>query len=1063
MESAASRRYNPRLVEEQVSRYWAQNNIIRKVLEANPDGPLFSFLEGPPTVNGYMHIGHTRGRVYKDIVLRYKTMNGFRVWRRAGWDCQGLPTEIEVEKKLGITSKRDIEKIGMEKFVQEAWNVVDHYLSHWRKASERLGLWLDYDTAYETRKDEYMEHVWHLLKQAHQNGDLVESLRVVPSCPQCETALSQHELAQGYDEVVDPSIYVKMPLTEGGYVIIWTTTPWTLPGNEAVAVKPDAKYVEIQYDGERWFVAEQLLPKFVDETKIAGFKVNRTVDGGYFIGKRYRHPLLEEVPNHLNEEHYIVPSEHVTLEEGTGFVHIAPAHGPEDFEIGQRHGLNIFCPVNPSGYFTAQGGRYAGLKVWDASEKIIEDLEAKHLLVKKLEILHSYPHCWRCGSKLIYLTSVQWFLKVERIKERMVEENKSVKWWPEWAGSNRFGDWLVNAQDWCISRSKIWGTPLNVWRCESCGEKTVVGSRAELEEAVEKPSVKRMHRPWVDAYVFRCPSCGGMMKRIPFVLDTWLDSGVAFYASVDALRQQQLFNQVYPYDFITEAIDQTRGWFYTLLFTSTLLMGKTPFKSVLNQGHVLDEFGKKMSKSRGNVVWAEDAFDRYGVDPIRIYLVSKAEPWSTINFVPSEVEETIEDLNILWNVFQFASTYQKLDNFDPSRHSLQNYLSHLRPEDKWILARINDVVAKTSAYLNEMEIHKAVKEILSFVIDDLSRTYLRSVRRIAWSEAETPEKFAAYSCLYYVLKKTLLVLAPFAPYITEYLYQTIRTSSDKETIHLESWPEVDQMFYDRKLIAQMELVRDVLTSILAARQKGGRKLRSPVTRIILVPKTSEAHEALKVFSSFLMESSNAENIEIRPLGSVFEEASWKVEGDLAQLGPVLGRRLPQLLNYLKNSDGALLKKEIETKNGLTVPIDDGERFLPSTMFNVIRVVPEFYSYAENPNAEIYVDMRMSEELEATSSAKEVIRRIQVMRKEADLNILEKIECIIQTDDESFKKHVEVKKGYIESETRAIVRTAKLGDPVPDGFFVRSWDIDGVAVRIGFRRTANNIYNFPGSD
>ncbi|MEM4574076.1 MAG: isoleucine--tRNA ligase [Candidatus Caldarchaeum sp.] len=1060
MDAAAPRRYDPRVVEEWVRNFWAEKQVVKKALELNSDGPLFSFLEGPPTVNGYMHIGHTRGRVYKDIVLRYKTMNSFRVWRRAGWDCQGLPTEIEVEKKLGITSKRDIERIGIDKFVEEAWRVVDHYLSHWRKASEMLGLWLDYDTAYETRKDEYMEHVWHLLKRADETGDLVESLRVVPTCPHCETALSQHELAQGYEEVTDPSIYVKMPLVNGGYVIIWTTTPWTLPGNEAIAVKPDAKYVELHVNGEKWFVAEKLLDRFVEETKLTNYRIASSFEGEYFVGKRYVHPLVDEVPLHRNEEHFIVPSDFVTLEEGTGFVHIAPGHGPEDFELGQRHGLKTFCPVNQSGYFTSEGGKYAGLSVWDASEKVVKDLQNKQLLVKQSEILHTYPHCWRCGSKLIYLASVQWFLKVDRIKERMIEENKSVKWWPEWAGSNRFGDWLANAQDWCISRSKIWGTPLNVWKCESCDNKRVLGSMQELEDAIEKPPVKRLHRPWIDMYVFKCNSCGGMMKRVPFVLDTWLDSGVAFYASVDALRNSELFQKLFPYDFITEAIDQTRGWFYTLLFTSTILMGKAPFKSVLNQGHVLDEFGKKMSKSRGNVVWAMDAFQRYGVDPLRIYLVKKAEPWSTINFVPSEIDETVEDLNILWNVFLFTLTYQELDRYDPAKHNLENYLNYLRLEDKWILSRVNDVVSKVTALLEEMEIHRAVREILSFVVDDLSRTYLRSVRRIVWTDAETPEKYAAYACLNYVLKRTFVLLAPIAPHLAEYLYQRIKSPADKESIHFEKWPSMDTRFYDQTLLSRMNVARDVLTTVLAARQRGGRKLRSPVSRIILIPKTLEAYESLKTFETFLKESTNTETIVITEPGSQFEEANWVVEAELSQAGPLLGKQLPHLLNYLKNSDGNQLRQELETKNGLTVAFPDGEKFLPKSLFKVKRVIPERYSQGENVHAEVYVDLAVSEELEAISAAKELIRRIQVMRKEQNLNLLEKIECVVQTEDETFKHFCAMKRKFIESETRAELKFLGLNEVFPDGHVVKSWDIDGVAVKIGFRRTANNTYNIP---
>ncbi|MCS7138283.1 MAG: class I tRNA ligase family protein, partial [Candidatus Caldarchaeum sp.] len=431
-----AKRYEPKTVEQAVMEKWKKLDIMKKIQTHNSEGPLFSFLEGPPTVNGYMHIGHTRGRVYKDIVLRYKTMKGFNVWRRAGWDCQGLPTEIEVEKRLGITSKRDIEKIGLEKFVEEANKVVDHYLFHWRRASERLGLWLDYDNAYETRREEYMEHIWYLLAKAYESGDLVESHRVVPTCPHCETALSQHEMAQGYEEVSDPSIYVKIPLEEGGYVIIWTTTPWTLPGNEAVAVAAEARYAEIEVGGESWFVAEKLLERFASETGLDNIRVKRFVGGSSLAGKRYIHPLAEEVSIHKNHVHKLIPSEHVSLEEGSGFVHIAPAHGPEDFSLGLRHGLPIFCPVSTSGKFTEEGGSYNGLSVEAASERVIKDLERKKLLVKSGEIVHSYPHCWRCGTKLVYLASVQWYLKVDKIKEKMIEGNKKVKWWPEWAGTN---------------------------------------------------------------------------------------------------------------------------------------------------------------------------------------------------------------------------------------------------------------------------------------------------------------------------------------------------------------------------------------------------------------------------------------------------------------------------------------------------------------------------------------------------------------------------------------------------------------------------------------------------
>jgi len=1053
-----SGRYEPRAVEEAVAKKWHERNIVQKVLEANRDGRWFTFLEGPPTVNGYMHIGHTRGRVYKDIVLRFKTMQGYRVWRRAGWDCQGLPTEIEVEKKLGITSKRDIERIGLERFVEEAWKLVDHYMSHWRKDSEKLALWLDYENAYETRRDVYMEHVWHLLKKAHENGDLVESLRVVPICPHCETALSQHELAQGYEEVVDPSIYVKIPLKNGAYAVIWTTTPWTIPGNMAVAVAPEAVYVEIDVSGERWLVAEALLERFVAETGLSNYRVVRKMFGRELVGLEYTHPLEEFIPYHRNKKYHIIPSEHVSLEEGSGFVHIAPAHGPEDFELGRRHGLAIFCPVTQTGVFTEEGGKYAGMNVEEASKAVVNDLGSKNLLVKAGEILHTYPHCWRCGNKLVYLASVQWFLRVERIRQQMVEGNKSVKWWPEWAGTNRFGDWLANAEDWCISRSKIWGTPLNVWKCESCGGKKVVGSRDELEDAVEKPSVKRMHRPWIDMYVFKCSNCGGMMRRVPFVLDTWLDSGVAFYASVDALHKPDLFKTLFPYDFITEAIDQTRGWFYTLMFTSTLLYGRPPYKSVLNQGHVLDEFGKKMSKSRGNVVWAEEAFKRFGVDPLRLYLVGKAEPWSTINFVPSEVDQIAESLNILWNVFNFASTYMMLDGFDPSKNRLENYVDVLRPEDRWILAKVNQIVRDVTASLDGMEIHHAVRMLLSFITEDLSRTYIRSVRRLAWTEAEVAEKMAAYACLHYVLKRVILLLAPFTPYLSEMLNDNVKTANDPESVHLERWPQVDEQFLDEKLISYMDIARDILTSILAARQRAGRKLRSPVSEIVIVSKNIQTYEAAKNFEAFLKESSNTERLTILEPNTLFEGVRYVVEADLRKLGPRLGKHLLELLEYLKRCDTKKIVDELNREHKVKIPLSSGEIELGEDELTVKKTAIEHYSHTENPHAEVYVDLRTTPELEAMAAAREVVRRIQLMRKEANLEMLDRIDCIIQADDQDFLQNLSMKKLYIEEETRASIKLSDLALQPPSNYFIRDWDVQGVTVRIAFRRLDDKTYN-----
>ena len=1055
------KRYSPAYVEERIANWWRENNIIEKVMNKNKGAPIFSFLEGPPTVNGFMHIGHTRGRVYKDIILRYMTMRGLDVWRRAGWDCQGLPTEIEVEKRLNIKTKKDLERIGLERFIEEANKVVDYYISQWRSASERLALWLDYDNAYETRREEYMEHVWYLLKKAYEDGNLIESLRVVPYCPRCETPLSQHELAQGYEEVKDPSIYVKMPLegSDNRYVIIWTTTPWTLPGNEAIAIDPEAEYVELEVDGERWIIAHLLLQKFVEEVGLKKHRKLSVFKGEKLVGMKYVHPLEDEVPAHKSHDgtaHTVVSSEFVSMEEGTGCVHTAPAHGPEDFELGKRNNLPIFCPVSSTGVFTTEGGKYNGLTTRDASKVIIDDLERKNLLVKAGEIIHNYPLCWRCGTPLIYLASTQWFLRVEPIKQYMIEGNENVVWWPEWAGTNRFGEWLKNAEDWCISRTKVWGTPLNVWTCQNCGKKRVVGSRAELNEAIEKPNELRMHRPWIDQVVFKCNECGGKMYRVPYVLDTWLDSGVAHIASIDYLRNRELFEKLFPYDFITEAIDQTRGWFYTLLFTSTLLFKKPPFKSVLNQGHVLDEFGKKMSKSRGNVLWAHDAFDRFGVDPVRLYLVSKAEPWSTINFVPSELTQVIEQLNTLWNVFLFAKTYFELDKFNPERHNVESLSRDLKPEDKWLLSKVNTLIKIVTKSLDEREIQDAAREIRRFFIEDLSRTYIRSIRRRVWVEEQTREKLAAYATLYYALRVVTILLAPFTPHLAEVFFKEIRKADDPESVHMVSWPKPDERYIDEELEDYMDIVQDTLTAVLAGRQKGDRKLRWPVSRIIVSPKTQRAKQALSRYADFLKTLANAHNLELLDVNDKPRETMLRVKPDFRRLGPKLGKKLTQVAQALSSVDGYEVKKEVE-KNGrysLLLP-DKSEVKLESDDLIFEEELPANLVFSEGRFAFVYIDLIETDEIRRLAIANEFIRRIQVMRKEMNLNILDEIDCLIIVQNGEVTEQLKAASEYIEEETRTRLQIHGKHQDIPSDYFGKSWKIGALDVTIALRKPQNN--------
>ncbi|MCS7136570.1 MAG: isoleucine--tRNA ligase [Nitrososphaerota archaeon] len=1050
-------RYDPKKVEEVVAGWWREGDVQRKVFESNKNAPAFSFLEGPPTVNGFMHVGHARGRVYKDIVLRYQTMKGLNVWRRAGWDCLGLPTELEVEKKLGFTSKKNIEIFGLERFVEEANKLVDFYIDHWRKASERLALWLDYENAYETRKENYMEHVWTLLKKAYEDGNLVESFKVVHYCPSCETPLSSHEVSQGYEEVEDPSVYVKFPLkrSKNEYVVIWTTTPWTLPGNEAVAVNPNTEYVKCEVGNEIWIVGEGALERAMNEMGVKNYNVVQRIKGSKLVGEGYWHPLAEEVSAHKEHEspaHTIVAAEFVTMDEGTGCVHVAPAHGPEDFELGKSLGIPIFCPIRPNGTFTEEGGAYAGMHFKQASEQVLRDLRSKGLLVKEGKVVHTYPFCWRCGSPLIYLASRQWFLKIDKIKEKMLEENKKVRWQPTWAGTGRFGDWIAGAEDWCISRTKVWGTPLPVWVCTNCGTKKVVGNKSELESAIKKPEKIRLLRPWIDEVVFKCENCGGDMKREPFVLDTWLDSGVAHFASVDYLRNKNLFEKLFPYDFITEAIDQTRGWFYTLLFTSVLYFGRAPFNSVLNQGHVLDSEGKKMSKSKGNVVWAMDAFEKFGVDPLRLYLVSKAKPWDTINFIPAEVDRIAEELNILWNVFAFVKTYFDLDKFDPERYQVKAMLKYADIVDKWILSRINSLVKLVTDSLEDLEIYTAAKALRDFVVEDLSHIYIRSIRRKIWVEKATVDKLTAYSVLFYLMRKLVALLAPFVPYISEYFFAAVKQRDDPESVHLLKWPKVDEEFINQELEDDMDTVQSVLSSILAARQKAGRKLRWPVKSITLIPKTLKAKKALNSFKDYLKSQANTEELIILDVG---ERPNWlrrKAVPVLSSLGPKFGPKLNEVLKIVRSVSAEKLEEDIINYGVAKLTLQDGTKVeLTNHDVNFLDEVPENLSYDDGRFAEVYVDLTETETIKSVSLANELIRRIQVMRREIGLDIDKVVECILVSDSKELVEAVEKMSEYIEEETRTKLKVCEQPVESREQLYKKEWKIGQMQVTIALSK------------
>ncbi|MEM1961880.1 MAG: isoleucine--tRNA ligase [Sulfolobales archaeon] len=979
-----------RKIEDEVRKYWKERNIPSK-WRALSGRDLFSFLEGPPTANGYPHVGHLRGRVYKDFVLRYHKVLGYDVWAQGGWDEQGLPVEVEVEKKLGVKTKRDIsEKVGLERFVGECNKLVDYYLTYWKLyATELLGLWLDLDNAYETRRSRYVEYVWYIIKRAWEKGLLYEGYRVLPFCPRCETALSDAEVDMGYEEKESPSVYVKFKIKgkDGEYLLIWTTTPWTLVDNEAVAVHPDAEYCLLDIRSEKLYVAKALADKVARELGLDNWSCSDTRKGVELRGLAYEHPLLEEVPLHAEHasSHIVLDAEFVSLEEGTGLVHIAPGHGPEDFELGVKYGLPITSTVNSSGVFEDRAGVFSGLTVDRASRLVIEVLEKKNLLVKSGKVVHRYPHCWRCGTPLVYRADRQWFIAMSHLREKLLEALSSVEIYPK-VHRSRFESWLANVKDWTISRSRIWGTPLPIWRCSEDPSKIlVIGSIEELKSrASVLPEVdddRLVHRPWIDMVELKTQDCSKWVRE-PFVVDVWIDSGVAWIASVDGLRNKDLFDKLYPYTFITEAVDQTRGWFYSLLATSVIDKGVAPYKQILIQGHVLDKFGRKMSKHLGNVVYAEEAVKRFGVDPMRLYLLSRYPPGESFMFDPDEVRKVSTSiLNILWNVFRFAAMYMDLDKFSPKKHDLTSYSSKLSVEDEWILSRINTTTKEFVELMSKYEIHKAVQVLIDFTVEDLSRTYLKLVRPRVWSEVGD-DRFAVYATLYYVLKRLVKLLSPAVPHIAEALWiRFIKyfEPEESESVHLTKIEEVDEARIRPELEESFKTALKAVELLASLRNKLGIKIRWPMREAIIVSND-------KVLRS------------IEPLRDVISRLSN--------------------VKTVKTAVDALACSESDFESiheeGITV-------CLPRSV-----------------DKDLYME----------ALARELVRRIQVMRKEMGLDVSEFIDVTIDSDSEDILAALSSLGDYISREVRA-VKLAR--EPPEEGSYVKTWDIEGFVVKIGVKK------------
>ena len=1050
MISEVEGQYKAQDVEKQVREFWQSADAYNKVRAQRKGGKKFYFVDGPPYTTGNIHMGTAWNKVIKDSILRYRSMNGFHVKDTPGWDMHGLPIEVKVEESFGFKNKKDIEEYGVAKFIDRCKEFALRQKDDMTNQFKALGAWMDWKDPYMTLKNEYIEAAWWALKRANERGLLEKGLRVVNWCPRCETAIADAEVE--YWDETDSSIYVKFPVEEetNTYIIIWTTTPWTIPANVGVAVNPTFEYSKVQAikgDGhvDILIMASDLVESVLREGRYKDYEVVGKLSAEEMMGLRYRHPLVDLVPRQSRIQHGVYTADFVTAE-NTGCVHIAPGHGLEDFELGMDNQMDIFCPVGENGRYTDEAGaKYEGKYVKEADGEVILDLAERGLLLANGKITHRYGHCWRCKTPIIYIATSQWFLKISDLRQQMLDEVAKVTWYPEWAGSARFSDWISGARDWCISRQRYWGIPLPIWICNACGKKEVIGTQAELEE---KSGVKipDLHRPEVDSILIDCP-CGGKMKRSPDVFDVWFDSAVASWATLHFPRVKEAFDEWWPADFITEGHDQTRGWFYSQLGASMVSFGRAPYKSVLMHGFTLDEQGRKMSKSIGNVVNPGEVIDKFGADTLRLYVLGANAPWEDLHFGWEAVENVHRMLNIFWNAYRFPLPYMVLDNFDASKAGLSNYKDSLRSEDRWILSRVNSLAEEVNKSMESYELQRIVRAINEFVLEDLSRWYIQLVRPRTWIEQDDPDKLAAYATIYEVMVTLCKVTAPFIPFLSEMIYQNLvrgLNPSAPESVHMCDWPKAHQDLIDKKLEKSMALVREISEAASNARQKAGRKLRWPVSEIIVAP-AAGAEVNLEGLLNVLKSQTNSKgitalapgkkphmNLEVIPvpkaIGPAFKGDAGKVIGALKGVNPAEAAEIKKQLD----ASGKALAKGFE---------------ITDDMVTFKETPPENLSSANFSQGTIYVNTALTPELEAEGYSREVIRRIQDMRKEMDLNVEDQIKVGVSVDKENVLKLLQGLKDYIANEVRASI--LDMGKDVAiQGKLIKDWTIEDLKVKIG---------------
>ena len=1036
-------------LEEAVLKFWQQNSIFIKTVEHGRGKPEYVFYEGPPTANGKPGVHHVLARAFKDMFPRYKIMRGYHVSRRGGWDTHGLPVEIEVEKQLGFTNKQQIEQYGIDKFNELCKKSVFAYIQDWEKLTDRIAFWVDLEDAYVTYTNEYIESVWWILKEFWNKELLFKGYKVVPYCPRCGTPLSDHEVhyPEAMHETDDPSVFVRLPLLDkpDTSLLVWTTTPWTLPGNVAVAAHPEVDYVTIQLDGEagdreKFILAKLLADKVFGEGQ---YKILDTYKGKKLKGLKYQ-PLFTYLPP-AKPAHYVTLADYVTTEDGTGLVHIAPAFGAEDMEVAQKYDLPILMTVLPDGTFIPEVTPWRGQFVKNADPLIIEDLRSRGLLLKSEIYTHVYPFCWRCKTALLYYARESWYIRTSVFRERLVELNNTINWVPEHIKDGRFGNWLENNIDWALSRERYWGTPLPVWECAECGHRECVGSLQELSDKTgHDQSALELHRPYVDVIQWPCMKCGNTMRRIPDLIDVWFDSGAMPVAQWHyPFENREKFESQFPADYICEAVDQTRGWFYTLHAISTLLFNQVSFKNVLCLGLILDGEGRKMSKSLKNIVDPWEVINSHGADAFRWYLYTASPPGNERRFSSNLVGEVIRNFTLtLWNVYSFFVTYANLDK--PELSSIPAAVNEM---DRWLYSELNVLVGDVTQAYDVYDVPRATRPIQDFV-EKLSTWYVRRSRRRFWKNESDSDKQAAYSTLYAALVTISKLLAPAMPFLAEELYQNLVRSIDlnaPESVHLVEWPQVLPEFIDPSLNHDMQIVMKLVSLGHSARQKANRKVRQPLAEAAFSVGNAAESTAVNNYAAILADELNVKRV--RMLDSSSEAVSHSVKPLPKQLGQKYGNRFPMIQKSILNIDPELIARELHSGGSFSLEVGGEKLVIQPDEVEVKAIAREGFSVAEDGPYVAALVTDLTSDLISEGLAREFVRRVQDLRKTTNLDVADRIELFVDSSD-NLKAAIENHSAYIKAETLSTRLT--FTNP-PSGAKLLDDNFEGERVRVGLMK------------